>query len=43
MEMIGAREQIGIRFSINHQKWARNYNCYVKQLLSVVACFDSRL
>ena len=35
--MVEACEQIGIRFSINHQKRASNYNSYVKQLLPVVA------
>ena len=33
-EMVEACEEAGIRFSINHQKRASNYNNYVKQLLS---------
>ncbi|HIO06673.1 TPA: Gfo/Idh/MocA family oxidoreductase [Candidatus Poribacteria bacterium] len=33
-EMVEACEEAGIRFSINHQKRASNYNSYVKQLLS---------
>ena len=33
-EMVESCEEAVIRFSINHQKRASNYNSYVKQLLS---------